>query len=37
MALNHARLPIPPLRPEQGFHHTDTGIEVKRASWQMRR
>ena len=37
MTLNHARLPIPPLRPEQGFHHTDTDIEVKRAPWQMRR
>jgi hypothetical protein len=30
MTLNHARLPIPPLRPGQEFHHTDPSSEVKR-------
>ena len=29
MTLNHARLPIPPLRLGQGLHLTDRGYEVK--------
>ena len=29
MTLNHARLPIPPLRPGQGPHHTERDNEVK--------